>query len=54
VTDISNEKSKQLTDLRGAFQKVADGYEWLPGFKKAVKLFEIYRMLLDNRLCMKK
>lgn len=54
VTQISNEKSKQLSDLREAFTRINDSYSWLPGFKKATKLFEIYRMLAENRLCIQK
>lgn len=51
VVQISNEKSKQLADLKKAFVQASAGYETLPGFKKAVKLFEVYRMLEENRLC---
>lgn len=54
VTQISNEKSKQLSDLRDAFTRIGESYSWLPGFKKATKLFEIYRMLSENRLCIQK
>ncbi len=54
VTQISNEKSKQLSDLRTAFTEISKTYAELPGFKKATKLFEIYRMLAENRLCIQK
>lgn len=54
VMQISNEKSKQLADLRASFSAIKDSYDWLPGFKKATKLFELYRMLAENRLCIQK
>ncbi len=54
VTQISNEKSKQLSDLRTTFTEISKTYWWLPWFKKATKLFEIYRMLSENRLCIQK
>ncbi len=54
VTQITNEKSKQLADLRNAFSNINSTYDGLPGFKKAVKLFEVYRMLSENRLCIQK
>lgn len=54
VTQISNEKSKELSDLRDSFAKLSEAYDSLSWFKKATKLFEIYRMLDENNLCMKK
>lgn len=51
VTQISNEKSKELSDLRATLTRANAWFDSLPGFKKAVKLFEMYRMLSENRLC---
>ena len=48
---LSNEKSKDLTDLAGLFKTIQEGYESNPKYKKAVKLFELYRMLDDAGLC---
>jgi hypothetical protein len=54
ITQISNEKSKQLNDLRASLTLINNTYAWLPWLKRAVKLFEVYRMLQDNRLCVSK
>lgn len=54
VTQISNEKSKQLNDLRKSLLDAQKQYNSAIGFKRAIKLFEIYRMLFDNRLCTRK
>jgi hypothetical protein len=51
IEKISNEKSKQFIDLKKALTAINGSYAWLPGFKKAIKLFEVYRMLDENRLC---
>jgi hypothetical protein len=51
VAQISNEKSKELSDLKATLVSSNASYDNLPGFKKAVKLFEMYRMLSENKLC---
>ena len=51
ISQFSNEKSKQLNDLRESINDANMAYWWLPGLKKVVSLFELYRMLLDNGLC---
>lgn len=51
VSQISNEKSKDLDDLRDIFDWISKSYDWLPGFQKAVQLFSIYRMLSENNMC---
>ncbi len=54
ITQISNEKSKQLNDLRASLNTINQSYATLPWLKRVVKLFEVYRMLQDNRLCVSK
>jgi len=54
ITQISNEKSKQLNDLRKAIEDINLTYSTLGWFKRTIKLFEVYRMLFDNRLCSRK
>lgn len=51
IATLSNEKSKDLTDLSLLFANVQKEYTALPRYKKAVKLFELYRMLDDAGLC---
>jgi hypothetical protein len=51
IEKISNEKSKQFADLKKSLTVINSSYAGLPGFKKAIKLFEVYRMLDENRLC---
>ncbi len=51
ISQFSNEKSKQLNDLRESINSSNLVYWWLPWLKKVVNLFELYRMLLDNWLC---
>lgn len=51
IATLSNEKSKDLTDLSLIFMAVQKDYQALPRYKKAVKLFELYRMLDDAGLC---
>ena len=49
IATLSNEKSKDLTDLGLLFADIKEDYtESLPKYKKAVKLFELYRMLDDS------
>jgi hypothetical protein len=51
ISQFSNEKSKQLNDLREAINQINAVYGWLPWLQRVVSLFELYRMLLDNGLC---
>lgn len=51
ISQISNEKSKDLNDLREMFEEVSKTYDGLPWFQKAVQLFNIYRMLSENHMC---
>lgn len=51
IARLSNEKSKDLADLSLLFTQIKVGYDKLPRYKKAVKLFELYRMLDDTGLC---
>lgn len=51
IATLSNEKSKDLTDLSLLFTTIQSDYTALPKYKKAVKLFELYRMLDDAGLC---
>lgn len=51
IATLSNEKSKDLTDLSLLFATVKAGYPALPKYKQSVKLFELYRMLDDAGLC---
>ncbi len=51
IATFSNEKSKDLTDLSVLFKSIKDEYMKLPKYKKAVRLFELYRMLDDAGLC---
>lgn len=51
ISQISNEKSKDLADLRDAFDAISQKYDSLPWFQKAVQLFSIYRMLTENNMC---
>lgn len=51
ISQFSNEKSKQLNDIRLAINDINAVYAWLPWLKQVVSLFELYRILLDNWLC---
>lgn len=51
ISQISNEKSKDLAELRDAFDAISKKYDSLPGFQKTVQLFSIYRMLSENNMC---
>ncbi len=51
ISQISNEKSKDLAQLREAFDAISSKYDSLPGFQKAVQLFSLYRMLSENNMC---
>lgn len=51
ISQFSNEKSKQLNDLRETINESNKIYGTLPWLKRVVSLFELYRMLLDNWLC---
>lgn len=51
IARLSNEKSKDLTDLSVLFNKINLEYNGLPRYKQVVKLFELYRMLDDAGLC---
>ena len=51
IATLSNEKSKDLTDLSLLFTSIKEEYPGYPKYKQAVKLFELYRMLDDAGLC---
>lgn len=51
IARLSNEKSRDLTELSVLFANVAREYPTLPKYQQAVKLFELYRMLDDAGLC---
>ena len=51
IATLSNEKSKDLTDLSLLFTSVKEEYASYPKYRQAVKLFELYRMLDDAGLC---
>jgi len=51
IATLSNEKSKDLTDMSLLFTNIQEDYATLPRYKQAVKLFELYRMLDDAGLC---
>lgn len=51
ISQFSNAKSKQLNDLRDSINDINVQFGWLSWLKQVVKLFELYRMLLDNWLC---
>lgn len=50
-SQINNEQTKDLADLRAAFQSISQKYDSLPGFQKTVQLFSLYRMLSENNMC---
>ena len=51
ISQISNEKSKDLAQLRDAFDAINQKYDSLPWFQKTVQLFSLYRMLSENNMC---
>ena len=51
IAKLSNEKSKDLSDLSVLFNTIDKEYGTLPRYKQVVKLFEMYRMLDDSGLC---
>lgn len=51
IAKLSNEKSKDLSDLSSLFTSISTQYPSLPRYKQVVKLFEMYRMLDDSGLC---
>lgn len=48
---FSNQKSKQFNDLRETMKDIEIEYNGLTWVKKVIRLFELYRMLIDNKLC---
>lgn len=48
---FSNQKSKQFNDLKDTMKNVEAEYSGLTWVKKVIRLFELYRMLIDNKLC---
>lgn len=40
-----------LNQVLGFVTTIQDSYDWLPNYKKVVKLFELYRTLKENWLC---
>lgn len=51
IATLSNEKSKDLTDLALIFTTMQKEYSSYPKYTKTTKLFELYRMLDDAGLC---
>ncbi len=51
IATLSNEKSKDLTDLALLFEDVQSEYSQYPRYRQTTKLFELHRMLDDAGLC---
>lgn len=51
IATLSNEKSKDLTDLALIFTTTQKEYSSYPRYQQTTKLFELHRMLDDAGLC---
>lgn len=49
--NFDTRRSTMLNQVLGFVTTIQDSYDWLPNYKKVVKLFELYRTLKENWLC---
>lgn len=50
-SEFNSTALRDLSDLKNIFTEISSSYGWLPRYKKAIKILEIYRMLNDGNLC---
>lgn len=49
--DINSDIFRDLTEIKKLIEKSKKDYDWWFNYKKAIKLFEVYRVLNENNLC---
>lgn len=49
--DVNSDIFRDLTEIKKLIEASKKDYEWWFNYKKAIKLFEVYRVLNENNLC---